>query len=105
VPTWLYGIYRTGLQFAWATVVAWAAAKGYTLPDNAPAWLDEAVFGLIVAAFTGLIQWMETRRADSLVGRVSRMVAKWLMLGAPRVIEYQKPVDESREYLRSTMGR
>ena len=105
MPTWLFGIYRTGLQFAWATVVAWAAAKGYTLPTDAPAWLDEALFGAIVVAFTGLIQWLETRPAGSVVGKVARRVAKWLMLGAPRVVEYQKPRDESLEYLRSTMNR
>lgn len=102
MPTWLYGIYRTGLQFAWAALVTAAAARGFTIPAEAPAWVDEAVFGAVMAVFVGVLQWLETRPADSLLGRGARALAKWLMLGAPKVVSYEKPRDEQLEYLRST---
>lgn len=92
MPTWLIGAVRAGLQVAWAFVVNWALQRGITLPEDSPAWLDDAVFGLVLAAFVGLVQWMETRDESTLVGRALRRVAKLLMLWQ-RKADYPKPVE------------
>jgi hypothetical protein len=102
MPVWLTGALRSALQIGWAYVIAYAAGKGFNLPTDVPVWLDEAAFAATLAVFVALVQWLETRPADSVFGRATRALAKVLMLGASRVVVYQKPVDESLEYLRST---
>lgn len=92
MPTWLIGAVRAALQVVWAFVANWALSRGWHLPADAPAWLDEAVFGVVLAAFVGLVQWMETRDETTVFGRATRALAKLLMLGA-RKAAYPKPVE------------
>ncbi len=91
MPTWLIGAVRAGLQALWALLVAAALDRGFALPADAPAWLDEAALGVVLALFVGLVQWMETRDETTVVGRIMRGLAKLLMLGV------RKPVYPKRE--------
>jgi|SRR6185369_6722042 len=104
MPGWLIGAVRAGLQVAWAFVVNWALSRGYHLPADAPTWLDDAVFGLVLAAFVGLVQWMETRNESTFFGRIFRGVAKLLMLGA-RKAAYPPKEPEAVTYLRQQGNR
>lgn len=94
MPTWLIGAIRAGLQIAWTYLLAEAAKRGLSLPADAPAWLDEALLGVGLAGFVGLVQWLENRDPDSVLGGLARKLAAVLMLGA-RKAEYPPTVPEA----------
>lgn len=100
MPTWLIGAIRAGLQIAWTYLIALAAERGLSLPADAPAWLDEALLGVGLAAFVGVVQWLENRNPDSLLGSLARRLAAVLMLGA-RKADYPTPAPEA---VRSVRG-
>lgn len=101
MPTWFIGAIRSGLQIVWLYLIAAAAERGFTLPAEAPAWLDEALLGVGLALFVGAVQWLETRNDTTLLGKIARRLAAVLMLGARRPLYAEKftpaaSLDEAR---------
>lgn len=99
MPTWLIGAIRAGLQIAWTFLLAQAAERGLSLPAEAPAWLDEVLLGVGFAGFVGVVQWLENRGDDTLLGSLARRLASVLMLGA-RKAEYPPAVPEAVRQVR-----
>jgi len=86
------------LMFAWRTVaqvvvgalVTRLAAVGVGLDPAAATGLEEALYGLGIAAYAFAVHWLETRSGESLPARVARWVARVLLLGAPATVRYER---------------
>lgn len=81
MPAWLNGALRAGLQFAWAWLVAAAAAKGLSLPEHEPVIVDTIASGAVLAAVVGIVQWAERRPDTNVVNRGLRRLARIAMAG------------------------
>jgi hypothetical protein len=97
MPSWIVGAVRAGLQIVWTFVIGAAAERGFTLPAEAPAWLDEAILGVGLAAFVGLVQWLETRPPTTFLGKLARRIAALLMLGVRKPVYPQPPTPSLAE--------
>ena len=83
--------WRTVAQVVVGALVTRLAAVGVGLDPAAATGLEEALYGLGIAAYAFAVHWLETRSGESLPARVARWVARVLMLGAPAALRYERP--------------
>src|SRR5438874_1476037 len=69
-----------------------AARLGLHIPDPVAGYGEAALFGLGVAAYGALQHWLETRHGTGGWAGLARAAARWMVLGAPAVPTYTRPV-------------
>jgi hypothetical protein len=80
-------------------IVIWAAAHGLPVPDEVSNWVILALVGGGVALWTVVVRFLETRSADTPLGKLARLLARLLMLGIGSRPTYPPATPESAKLL------
>lgn len=81
-------------------VAVWAFAHlGLDVPEAVTSWAVLAIVGGGVALWTIAVRFLETRSADTALGRGARALARLLMLGIGSKPTYPAPTPESAKLL------